>query len=57
MKKSATGSNGEEPPAVVWGGSYSSTCYYLHFVLCNLNKRPRTVGADRAQDEGREIAK
>lgn len=27
------GANGEEPPGVVWGGSYRSTYYYLHFYL------------------------
>lgn len=27
------GANGEEPPGAVWGGSYRSTYYYLHFRL------------------------
>ena len=57
MKKFPAGSNGEEPPDGIWGGSYSSTCYYLHFILCNLNNQTPRRGADRAQDEGREIAK
>lgn len=33
MNDPRPGANGEEPPGAVWGGSYRSTCYYLHFHL------------------------
>ena len=56
MNDPRPGANGEKPPGAVWGGSYRSTYYYLHFrSYCTNGARRSSV--DRGRRFGYNVQK